>query len=106
MFYLITDNIAELEGKVTESKAVTLLIENQRICLGKNKGVFYAMEDTCPHQNASLGKGKVYPTGGVECPFHHYVFDMKTGECLVGGCRKLKTFPIKQEEGKLFVWVD
>ena len=105
MYHLITENISDLDTKVTESKPITLSLEGQRICLGKNQGNFYAIEDTCPHQDASLGKGKIYPNGGVECPFHHYIFDIKTGECLLGSCRNLKTYTLKIEEKKLFIWI-
>jgi nitrite reductase/ring-hydroxylating ferredoxin subunit len=99
----LIEDVNLLEGKVTETKPVTIVVESIRICLGKHQGIFYAVEDTCPHQDASLGKGKILVSGGVECPFHHYVFDLKTGECRVGACRKLKTFPVKVENGALYI---
>ena len=42
---------------------------------------FYATDDTCPHQGASLGEG-TYHEGRVICPWHGWVFDVGTGECL------------------------
>ena len=99
----ILDDFRLLDGKITETKPATIIVEDIRICLGKHQGIFYAIEDTCPHQDASLGKGKTLVSGGVECPFHHYVFDIRTGVCRVGGCRDLKTFEVKIEGEKLYV---
>jgi len=43
---------------------------------------FFAIDDTCPHQGASLGEG-TYHEGRVICPMHNWVFDVRTGRCLV-----------------------
>lgn len=42
---------------------------------------FFATDDTCPHQGASLGDG-TYHEGRVICPWHNWVFDVRTGECV------------------------
>ena len=43
---------------------------------------FFAIDDTCPHQGGSLGEG-TYHDGRVICPMHNWIFDVKTGACLV-----------------------
>ncbi|HEY5224602.1 MAG TPA: bifunctional 3-phenylpropionate/cinnamic acid dioxygenase ferredoxin subunit [Microbacteriaceae bacterium] len=40
---------------------------------------FFALDDTCTHQNASLADGWV-EDGSVECPLHASRFDLRTGE--------------------------
>ena len=42
---------------------------------------FHATDDLCPHQGASLGEGTYYE-GRVICPWHGWVFDVRTGACL------------------------
>lgn len=42
---------------------------------------FYATDDTCPHEEASLGEGAYYE-GRVICPRHNWVFDVRSGRCL------------------------
>jgi nitrite reductase (NADH) small subunit len=42
---------------------------------------FFATDDTCPHQGASLGEG-TYHEGRVICPWHGWVFDVGTGACV------------------------
>ncbi|HEY2204453.1 MAG TPA: bifunctional 3-phenylpropionate/cinnamic acid dioxygenase ferredoxin subunit [Pseudonocardia sp.] len=39
----------------------------------------YAVDDTCPHQRASLADGFV-EGGAVECPLHAVCFDLRSGE--------------------------
>ena len=39
---------------------------------------FFALDDTCTHQNASLADGWV-EEGSVECPLHASKFDLRTG---------------------------
>jgi len=42
---------------------------------------FYALNDRCPHAEASLSQGWV-DDGAVECPKHGSVFDLRTGAVL------------------------
>jgi nitrite reductase/ring-hydroxylating ferredoxin subunit len=42
---------------------------------------FHATDDLCPHQGASLGEG-TYFEGRVICPWHNWVFDVRTGDCV------------------------
>ena len=42
---------------------------------------FLAIDDTCPHQGASLGEG-IFHDGRVICPWHGWVFDARSGACV------------------------
>lgn len=42
-------------------------------------GEFYAIDDTCTHQDASLADGWLEGCE-VECPLHAAIFDLRTGE--------------------------
>ena len=42
-------------------------------------GDFYAIDDTCTHQDASLADGWLEGCA-VECPLHASCFDVRTGE--------------------------
>ena len=41
-------------------------------------GTFYAVDDTCTHQDASLADGWLEGST-VECPLHSSCFDLRTG---------------------------
>ena len=40
----------------------------------------YAIDDTCPHQSASLGEGTLAGTI-VACPMHGFLVDVTSGQC-------------------------
>jgi 3-phenylpropionate/trans-cinnamate dioxygenase ferredoxin subunit len=42
-------------------------------------GTFFAINDVCSHEDASLSEGWVYDRE-IECPRHNSVFDLSTGE--------------------------
>ncbi len=42
-------------------------------------GTFYAIDDTCTHQDASLADGWLEGCA-IECPLHASCFDLRTGE--------------------------
>jgi 3-phenylpropionate/trans-cinnamate dioxygenase ferredoxin subunit len=46
-------------------------------------GTFYALDDTCSHQEASLSEGDLdVDRCAIECPLHGSSFDLRTGEPL------------------------
>jgi len=63
--------------------AVVVTVEGRACALYRDhEGTLFATDDTCPHQGASLGDG-TYHEGRVICPWHGWVFDVRTGACLV-----------------------
>lgn len=42
-------------------------------------GQFFALNDICTHQDASLSDGEVFGDE-IECPFHGGSFDIRTGQ--------------------------
>jgi 3-phenylpropionate/trans-cinnamate dioxygenase ferredoxin subunit len=66
-------------------------------------GEFLCTTDTCTHEASSLSDG--YIDGDtVECPFHFARFSLRTGAVLCPpAILPLKTFPVKLEDGKIYV---
>jgi len=60
-------------------------------------GEFYATENFCPHRGAPLAEG-ILCGHNVECGWHGWQFDVRTGECLTVK-EKIKTYPVRTEEG-------
>ena len=48
------------------------------IAIFKAEGEYFAIDDTCNHQSASLSDGWVEDCA-VECPLHAVCFDLRTG---------------------------
>lgn len=69
-------------------------------------GEFYAIDDTCSHQDASLADGWLEGCF-VECPLHAALFDLRTGmpSCLPAK-KALRTYPVLVDEGTIYVQAD
>lgn len=55
-------------------------VEGQTLAIFNDGGAFFAIDDMCPHQGASLATGMLH-AGRVVCPLHSWVFDLKSGHC-------------------------
>ena len=60
-------------------------------------GEFYATENFCPHKGAPLSEG-ILCGHVVECGWHGWQFDVRSGECLTVRDR-LKTYEVFVEDG-------
>ena len=66
-------------------------------------GEFYAIDDTCSHQDASLSEGWLEGCF-VECPLHAALFDLRTGmpTCLPAK-KAVRTYPVVVQDGVIYV---
>ncbi len=66
-------------------------------------GEFFAIDDTCTHQDASLADGYVEDCA-VECPLHASVFDLRTGEPSEPPAKvAVRTHQVTVQDGIVFV---
>jgi nitrite reductase (NADH) small subunit len=70
---------------------------------------WYACQNMCPHkQQMILARGLVGDQCGepkVACPFHKKTFSLVTGENLNGECYEIETFPVKVENGFVYIGI-
>jgi 3-phenylpropionate/trans-cinnamate dioxygenase ferredoxin subunit len=66
-------------------------------------GQFYAIDDTCTHQDASLADGWLEGCL-IECPLHASCFDLRTGEVdALPAKRGVRTHQVRVHEGMLYL---
>lgn len=66
-------------------------------------GDFFATDGYCTHEKAHLGEG-IVDEYEIECPLHFGAFDYRTGDPTVApACVKLKTYPVKVEDGTVLI---
>jgi nitrite reductase/ring-hydroxylating ferredoxin subunit len=83
-------------GKVVEAEGQTFAVFNV-------EGVYYAIENTCPHRGGPLGEGKLN-RHVVTCPWHRHKFNVKTGEIVTLLNRPYaKTYPVTVEGSDVIV---
>jgi len=107
--------------ELEESERKLIKLGEQTILLMREKDRFYAVSNQCPHLKLPLLKGKVTADNSIVCPWHRSEFDLTTGEVKewsswppglgkLLGCLKRETaltvFPVKMEEGGVWVGLD
>lgn len=92
-----------------------VIIAGEPICLGRrDDGTYFAMRDICPHRAAPFSAGCL-KGGGVECPYHGWVFDTDDGRCtdipaltsdspIEPEKIRVRTFPVAQTGQILWIW--
>ena len=97
--------------KPGEMKGVTL--KNKEILLVHVNGMYYALENKCPHMSGVLSHGELNGET-LTCPRHGAKFDVRTGES-VGNAKlafinvkvgNVKTYPVKVEGTDILVELD
>ena len=97
-WHLCTDAESILPNKITE-----VLADEKTICLLRKDNQIYAFPALCPHAGGKLCEGWVDAQGRVVCPVHKYRFNPANGYNTSGEGYKLKTYPVKEEDGRIFV---
>jgi DMSO/TMAO reductase YedYZ heme-binding membrane subunit/nitrite reductase/ring-hydroxylating ferredoxin subunit len=81
------------EGQTTTASAGT-----ERVAIVRFHGALYALSNVCPHQNGPLGEGCVRDEY-LECPWHGYQFDPRTGQSPPGFSDFVPTYSIVTIDG-------
>ncbi|GEO02468.1 hypothetical protein AAE02nite_01320 [Adhaeribacter aerolatus] len=85
--------------------------QNQQIAVFNftRRNEWYACQNMCPHkQQMILARGLVGDQCGepkVACPFHKKTFSLLTGENLNGECYEIQTYPVKVEDGFVYIGI-
>ena len=90
------------EDEVVPGQGRALAVGDLRIALFNHDGAYYAIDDDCPHQGASLGEGAFFD-GRVICPRHAWVFDVRTGRCPRDTHEPVETYPTRRHAGAIEV---
>ncbi|MBL7856749.1 MAG: nitrite reductase small subunit NirD [Cyclobacteriaceae bacterium] len=68
---------------------------------------WYACQNLCPHKmQMVLSRGMIGSTTGepkVACPFHKKTFSLQTGNCLNAEEENISIFPVKVEDGFVYI---
>jgi nitrite reductase/ring-hydroxylating ferredoxin subunit len=63
----------------------------------------FACGDTCAHKGGPLSGGKLTGTR-LACPWHGWMYDVRTGECVFPGRgARVPTYPVRVEADEVFV---
>lgn len=94
-----------------ENGGVCIKYKDQQIALFyfTRRNEWFATQNECPHrQQMALSRGILGAAGGdpkIACPFHKKTFSLITGECLTGDECSLNTYPVKVENGLVYIGI-
>jgi 3-phenylpropionate/trans-cinnamate dioxygenase ferredoxin subunit len=78
----------------------------QRILIANVDGVFYATDDTCSHEEASLSGGSLQGDL-VKCPLHGSRFSLRTGAAMEDPAEEpLRCHAVQVEDGVVLVEIE
>lgn len=86
-------------------KGMEALVGDRAIALFNVDGQFFSIANRCVHRGGPLGQGYVEGST-VTCPWHAWMFDVKSGCNVVNGDMKVACFEVKVEDGQVFVRVE
>jgi 3-phenylpropionate/trans-cinnamate dioxygenase ferredoxin subunit len=79
---------------------------NKTFCIYRIEDGYYATDGICSHEAVHLEDGLVMDDE-IECPMHQGIFNIKTGKAISPpACDDLKTYPVKVENGKIYIKVN
>lgn len=94
---------AATSDEVPPGTGKLVIVDDQLIALFNIDGIFYAIDDACPHQGAPLSDGIVKGCITV-CPWHGAEFDVTNGKLLCGpGVRDVKAYAVTVKDDDVLI---
>jgi nitrite reductase/ring-hydroxylating ferredoxin subunit len=105
--------------ELSEGRPRAVRVAGRDIVLVRFRGRVRALRNRCPHQSQSFVSGTIEPkphrgsdpgTVGMcideyvlMCPWHKWTFDIDTGVCAVDPSYRVRAYPTRVENGRVFV---
>jgi 3-phenylpropionate/trans-cinnamate dioxygenase ferredoxin subunit len=91
------------EQDLVDDQPLAVRAGEQFIAIVRSGGRMFALEDECTHEECPLSDGIVTGTE-LTCYCHGAVFDLRTGEALVGpALRSVRTYRVRVDGGAVQV---
>jgi nitrite reductase (NADH) small subunit len=90
--------------EVPAESVIEVMVGPEPYAICNSGGEIRALSGVCIHQGGPLGQGQIHE-GHVVCPFHMWEFDCRTGEYDYNPAMRVPTYPVKVENGEIFIEV-
>ena len=81
-------------GEIVEGRGQAFEVGGRVIAVFLDEGVYYAIDDTCPHRGAPLCDGIVFDKS-VTCTWHGWRFSLADGRRLDGLRHRVGTYAVR-----------
>lgn len=89
-------------GDIPEGQGRAFAVGKRMVAVFLHQGRYYAIDDFCPHQGASLAEGYLEDCA-VACPLHHWRFSIENGSWLDNPKIQIETYNVRVSNGKIQV---
>ena len=94
---------AATRGDLEDREMLGVRVHGHPVALFVLADGLFATSNVCPHMGALLSHGCVVQ-GFVECPMHHALFDIRTGESDGSVTdRRVRTYAVKLEGDDIYI---
>lgn len=84
---------------------VLLACDGRSVALFNIADALYAIDDSCPHQGASLCGGRLQGRV-IQCCAHGLRFDLASGYLANSRALKVTCYPVEQQDGQVYIVFD
>ena len=119
----MTDHIVAEVSEIEDGERILVELKGREVGVFYLDGEYYAFANWCAHQGGPWCEGTLTGTFEGEfnretletrlnwvkegkilnCPWHGWEYDIKTGTCLSRRSVKLPSYPVRVEDGKIIV---
>jgi nitrite reductase (NADH) small subunit len=117
-----TEHVVAQAGEIAPGERRIVAIGKLELGVFNVEGQFYALPNVCLHQYGPLCEGRISGTLSataasewklewvdegriLTCPWHRLEFNITTGQCLAFPRRKLRSYPVRVEDGQVKVLI-
>ena len=114
------EHIVARVGDIPEGQRLIVKIGEREVGVFNVHGQYYALPNICIHQAGPLCTGRISGTlvanaatqwkfqwafDGeiITCPWHALEYNITTGQCLAFPKRRIRSYPVKVEDGQIIV---
>ena len=91
-------------GDIPEGEGRPFELEGRMVVVFHHGGMYYAMDDCCPHQGAPLSDG-ILCDKTVTCSWHGWRFSLEDGRWLDSPRTQVPTYPVRVVDNQIEVAV-
>jgi nitrite reductase/ring-hydroxylating ferredoxin subunit len=77
-------------------------VDGKKLCLVKDQGKLYAIENSCPHAGGILSGGWC-ENGNIICPIHRWEYSLENGRGASGQGDYVNTFPVEVRDDGTYI---
>ena len=92
-------------AEIPEQGVLDLKLEGHKLLLSRQSDTVQCFHNACSHLGVPIDGGEC-DNGVLTCPYHGFRFELATGNCLTAPAVPLRPYPVKVNNGQVFVQLE